>query len=62
MNEPGTVTLSAVQHRVGVSLTASLTDLDGGVSGLKWQWSKGIDDIDGATSDTYTPTSEDVGL
>ena len=57
VNELGTVTLSAVQPRVGVPLTASLTDLDGGVSGLKWQWN----DIDGATSDTYTPTSEDVG-
>ena len=59
VDEPGTVTLSAVQPRVGVPLTASLTDLDGGVSGLKWQWSNG-GDIDGATSDTYTPTSEDV--
>ena len=30
VNEDGTVTLSAVQPRVGVSLTASLTDIDGG--------------------------------
>jgi serralysin len=58
--EPGTVTLSAGQPRVGVSLTASLTDIDGGVSDLKWQWSKGGTAIVGATSDTYTPASEDL--
>ena len=68
VNEDGTVTLSAVQPRVGVSLTASLTDIDGAVSDVKWQWYDGTitDDltqnaIEGATSDTYTPTAEDVG-
>jgi hypothetical protein len=60
VDELGTVTLSAVQPRVGVSLTASLTDIDGGVSDLKWQWSKGGTAIVGATSDTYTPASEDL--
>ena len=61
VDEDGTVTLSAVQPRVGVSLTASLTDPDGGVSDLKWQWSNGNnDDIDGATSDTYTPVADDA--
>ena len=39
VNEDGTVTLSAVQPRVGVSLTARLTDIDGPVTGVKWQWS-----------------------
>ena len=39
VDEDGTVTLSAVQPRVGVSLTASLTDIDGPVTGVKWQWS-----------------------
>ena len=38
-NEDGTVTLSAVQPRVGVSVTASLTDIDGPVSAVTWQWS-----------------------
>ena len=64
VNEDGTVTLSAVQPRVGVSLTASLTDPDGGVSGVEWQWNNGGDnggDIDGATSDTYTPVATDAG-
>ncbi len=55
VEEPGTVTLSAVQPRVGVSLTARVTDIDGGVSDVKWQWSKANGDIDGATSDKYTP-------
>ena len=32
VNEDGTVTLSAVQPRVGVPLTASLTDIDGPVT------------------------------
>ena len=42
-------------------MTASLTDIDGGVSNVEWQWENNDTDIDGATSDTYTPTSEDVG-
>ena len=60
VDEDGTVTLSAVQPRVGVSLTASLTDPDGGVSDLKWQWDDGLTGIEGATSDTYTPTRDDL--
>ena len=60
VNEAGTVTLSAVQPRVGVSLTASLTDPDGGVSGVEWQWSNNGAPIDGATSDTYTPVATDA--
>ena len=61
VDEPGVVTLSAVQPRVGVSVTASLTDVDGGVTGVTWQWSNG-GNIEGATSDTYTPTSADTGM
>ena len=68
MEEDGTVTLSAVQPRVGIALTASLTDIDGGVTNVEWQWYDGninlsdltLNAIDGATSDTYTPTSDDV--
>ncbi len=60
VNEDGTVTLSAVQPRVGVSLTASLTDIDGPVTDVKWQWSIRGSDIDDATSDTYTPVAADV--
>ena len=60
VNELGTVTLSAVQPRVGVSLTASVTDIDGPVSGVTWQWSISNTDIEDATSDTYTPAVDDV--
>ena len=60
-NEAGTVTLSAVQPRVGVAVTASLTDIDGQVSGVTWQWSVGGSAIADATSDTYTPTATDSG-
>ena len=67
VDEDGTVTLSALQPRVGVALTASLTDPDGGVTGVTWQWasSDAMDgtfaDIDGATSDSYTPVEGDAG-
>ena len=60
VNEDGTVTLSAAQPRVGVPLTASLTDIDGPVTAVKWQWSNTSGDIADATSDTYTPTAEDL--
>ena len=77
-NEEGTVMLSRTQPRVGVPVTASLTDPDGSISGLHWQWYQGeslaannfpteeCDDdinaacvIDGAMSDTHTPTEGD---
>ena len=69
LEEDGTVTLSSVQPKVGVPLTASVTDLDGGVKDVTWKWYDGaIDETDlaenaiaGATSDTYTPVSDDVG-
>ena len=35
--EAGTVTLSKVQPQVGTSISASLTDLDGTVSGVTWE-------------------------
>ena len=41
-DEDGTVTLSKVRPRVGVAVKASLTDPDGSISGLTWQWSKAV--------------------
>ena len=63
VDEGGVVTLSRTQPRVGVEVTASLTDPDGSISGLRWQWYDGaigdgdltVNAIADATSDTYTP-------
>ena len=40
VEEDGTVTLSSVQPRVGVSITASVTDVDGAPTDVEWQWSR----------------------
>ena len=58
--EVGVVTLSKVQPVVGIPVTASLTDPDGSISKLTWQWNDGSDDIADANSDTYTPVAGDV--
>ena len=67
-NEDGTVRLSRTQIRVGVPVTASLSDPDGSISGLTWQWSISSGaatttqgDIEDANSNTYTPVAGDVG-
>ena len=63
----GRVTLSSSRPEVGLELTASLIDPDGGVSGLTWQWARSPDgstgwgDIFGATSGTYRPIAADLG-
>ena len=67
IDDAGVVSLSAAQPEEGVALTATLSDPDGGVSGITWQWASvastnGVwTDISGATSDTYTPASGDAG-
>ena len=69
VEEPGTVTLSTLQPRVGFPVTATLTDPDNVTEGsVSWQWYDGAIDendleanaIEDATSDTYTPTTDDV--
>ena len=40
LEEDGTVTLSSVQPKIGFPLTASVTDLDGGVMGTTWKWER----------------------
>ena len=63
----GRVTLSSSRPEVGLDLTASVTDPDGGVTGLTWQWARspngttGWGDIFGATSGTYRPVPADLG-
>ncbi len=59
--EAGTVSLSRTQIRVGVAVTASLSDPDGSISGLTWQWTDGSNDIEDANSATYMPVADDVG-
>ena len=68
VNEAGTVTLMPTSLVVGSEVTASLTDLDGGVTGTTWQWAKSMTmdgtftDIGTATSASYTPVEDDTGM
>ena len=59
--ETGTITFSLEQPKVGVALTAKLTDPDNVVAdSVSWQWENAGTDIEDATSDTYMPTADDV--
>ena len=63
--EAGRVTLLPEQPRAGTELTATLTDPDGSVSGVSWQWAESADqsawdDIQGATVAVYTLVAGDV--
>jgi hypothetical protein len=64
-NEPGEITLSPAQPRVGAGLNATLMDPDGGVTNESWQWARedvgGYTNIPGATSASYTPVEADEG-
>ena len=61
INPPGVVTITPDDAEVGTELTASLTDPDGGVTNVTWEWSRSNDGetgwtrISGATRNTYTP-------
>lgn len=66
LDEPGTVSFSSAQPRVGVRLSASLREPDRGVSDVSWSWDKSADlfswsPIDGATSAGYSPVGADLG-
>ena len=68
VDEDGSASISpSGQPTVGEALTASVTDADGGVTGINWQWasssngSTGWGDISGETSASYTPVEADVG-
>ena len=56
VEEVGTVTLSPLQPRIGSPVTASLTDIDGAVSDVKWQWAKSTADQNGETRTSKTST------
>ena len=56
-NEDGVVTLSETYPRVGIPITASLSDPDLSVTAVTWQWSKTGSPIADATTDTYKPVT-----
>ena len=68
VDEPGEVALSMMEPVVGESITATLSDDDGGVTGANWQWEKSQDGatnwetMNGAESDSYTPATGDEGM
>ena len=70
VDEMGTLVLSSTTPSVDAELIATLTDLDGMVSGETWMWYKSMDMtfMDGnetvianATSMSYTPVADDAG-
>ena len=66
VDEAGAVTLSTTRPRLGVDLTATLTDPDGVSGQAAWRWERSIRRnawmvIAGATSSTYTPAAADTG-
>ena len=67
VDEAGIVAVSLEQPEVGTALVVSLSDPDGSVSNISWQWARSSDgsdwsDISGADSDSYTPVADDVGI
>ena len=69
IDEPGVVTQSNLQPEDGKTITASLTDPDGIVSGPTWQWATTTgqqteplsdDHIEDATFSTYKPVAGNV--
>ena len=68
-DDPGVVTLSVDQPRVGVEVTAELTDQDGGVSDTTWMW-QSLQPVPGARGapepvswmSSFTPGSGIAGL
>ncbi len=67
VEEFGAVTVSGTA-RVGETLTADVTDPDGGVTGVGWVWSRAatvsgtFSAISGATASSYTLTSNDENM
>ena len=63
VEEPGEVRLSATRPQIGTAITASLTDEDGVVRIIRWEWARSgsmdgpYSNIPGATSDVYTPVA-----
>ena len=65
VEEDGTVSISGTLSG-GEVLTASVTDIDGTITSLTWQWARegsdgSFSNISGATSAAYTAVAADVG-
>ena len=68
VEESGILELSSDSPYVDMDMTAELTDPDGSIDNLTWQWQTADsaeattwDGISGATSNSYTPTTGDIG-
>ena len=64
MDEDGTVSLFPASLRVRTVVRPTLSDPDGGISAVAWQWARSSDeinwaDIDGAVQADYLPTHSD---
>ena len=68
VDEDGKVTLDQPQPQVGRDINTEFEDVDAGETDRSWQWARGESaagpwtDIAKATSDSRTPTSDDVGM
>ena len=66
VDEPGTVTLSMDEPRLGTLMRAALSDPDGSVRSASWTWHRSADKstwtaISGASQANYRPVSSDRG-
>ena len=68
VDEPGVLGFTTENPQVGQELGAFLSDPDGSISDLTWQWQRADSatdttwtDIGGATSGDYTPVADDEG-
>ena len=67
VNEAGTVRFDSTGPVVGTALTALVSDPDGGVTGMAWQWASAaasagpFTTISGATAGAYTPVAGNEG-
>ena len=65
VDEAGEVILRPMMTNIGAGALASLTDPDGSISNVSWQWAVSSDKttwrhIEGADSPTYVPREEDL--
>ena len=65
VDEPGAVALSTDEPGAGETITATLTDPDGGIANTRWSWARSDGDasnaIPDATTASYTTATADIG-